>query len=121
MVKMKRVSLIDVSYRAARTFGKEFNKYLLENEKAIELDSYNPMLSAGHPAAYRFCFGLEHFEKNEYDLYLISHSAGVNNKYIMKNAVEAGCHVKHLGPSELTPDEAGYSSLLKIIESVLES
>ena len=103
---IKRVLLIDVSF----AFKKKFNKYLSERGKMIKVDVVLP--------GPRFYFGwdfTEHFERN-YDLYLVSHLATTYNKNIIEDAKEYGCNVKQLGPNELTPDEAGYSSLLKIIE-----
>jgi len=102
---MKRVLLIDVRY----AFKKKFNKYLSERGKMIKVDV---VLSS--PRFYFFGLDLtEYFERN-YDLF--SHLATTYNKNIIEDAKEYGCNVRQLGPNELTPDEAGYSSLLKIIE-----
>ena len=104
---MKRVLLIDVSY----AFKKKFNKYLSERGKMIKFD-----VVLSFPRFYFFGWDLtEYFERN-YDLYLVSHLATTYNKNIIEDAKEYGCNVKQLGPSALTPDEASYSSLLKIIE-----
>ena len=104
-----RVLLIDVGYG----YKRKFKKYLAERGKSIKIDaavSFN-----------RFNFyggtGLtEIFERNNFDLYLVSHLERTYNKNIIKEALEYGCNIKQLGHDELTPDEEGYSRLLKIIE-----
>ena len=113
---MKRVSLIDVSYAAMRIFEKNFNKHLLENGKEFELKLFKSTSLFVPSAVGRVCVAAEHLERNNYDLYLISHMARTYNKNIIEETLEFGCNVKQLGPDELTPDEEGYKSLLNIIE-----
>ena len=108
---MMRVLLIDVSYATLLPFKRKFNKYLRESGKSIKIDVALP--------SHRFYAGIQYFESNKYDLYLISHLARTYNKNIIENAREYKCNVKQLGCDELTPDEEGFKSLLEIIESAI--
>ena len=103
-----RVLLIDVSY----AYKRKFKKYLAERGKLIKFD----VVLVGHRFNFSETDLTELFERNNFDLYLVSHMARTYNKNIIKEALEYDCNIKQLGRDELTPDEMGYSSLLKIIE-----
>jgi len=110
---MTRVLIIDINWVMLGIFKKNFNDYLVKNGRSIEVEIFNSGTWAGRD----FQHMLAHLEKNEYNLYLISHTAGLlRSKDINLKSEEYGCKIKYLKPIELAPTEWGYRNLLKIIE-----
>ena len=110
---MTKVLVIDNNLVMLENIKKNFNAYLLENGKSIEVEVLNPGTWAGNDNRYM----LECLEKNEYNLYLIGHSVGIIRKNdIDQKAEEYGCKVKYLRGSGLEPTKQGYERLVKIIE-----